>query len=49
MKENLYQALTNFDYFGVQEVKTKYITPVPQWPIKVNVSTGLHLERNFDA
>lgn len=38
-KQNIYSGMTNFDIFGIQEVRNKYITPVPEWPVKVNVST----------
>lgn len=40
MKENIQDALANFDFFGMQEIMTKYVTPILEWPVKVNVSVN---------
>lgn len=38
MKENIQDALANFDYFGMHDIMLEYVTPPLEWPVKVNVS-----------
>lgn len=37
MRQNLQAVLTKFNMLGVHDALTHYITPVPDWPIRVNV------------
>lgn len=41
IKENLYHAITYFNFFGIQDIKMNYVTPVPEWPILLNVTPNL--------
>lgn len=37
LKDSIYHGLMSSTYFGIESIRKKYIIPVLEWPLMVNV------------